>query len=317
MFKRFWWVFLAMMPAGAVVGVLLAAVVTYVMPKQYESEAVIEVRPTEVELLGYDPTDTVGTPSEDVSKTPVYLKTAVEVINSSASLGNVVEKLELINKWGVDKETAVQILKGIVSTENIRGTDLISIRVRHTDREGVRDIAAEVARVYRDYRKEIMNRDQERNLAELNKAVKEQEEKVEERRKVYATLMRNGGPHRSLQIHDEASDTPEETITRAQDKQDYIDVKRDFETDQALLQNLKLRLISETIIIKTPNESIVIHQEPQIPNRPISPNVTLNLVLGIALGFLISPLLALPLMWLLNRQNPVKEGRTTADPGWP
>jgi hypothetical protein len=45
MFKRFWWVFLAMMPAGLLVGLLLSAVVTYVMPKKYQSSVTIEVRP--------------------------------------------------------------------------------------------------------------------------------------------------------------------------------------------------------------------------------------------------------------------------------
>lgn len=37
--------FLVMLPIGALAGLLVAAVVTYMMPKMYESEAVIEVRP--------------------------------------------------------------------------------------------------------------------------------------------------------------------------------------------------------------------------------------------------------------------------------
>ena len=45
MFKRFRWVFLVKLPAGALAGLLIAAVVTCLTPKIYESEAVIEVKP--------------------------------------------------------------------------------------------------------------------------------------------------------------------------------------------------------------------------------------------------------------------------------
>jgi capsular polysaccharide biosynthesis protein len=40
------------------------------------------------------------------------------------------------------------ILRGIVNTQNIRGTDLISIRVRHTDRQDAAAIVNKVALNY-------------------------------------------------------------------------------------------------------------------------------------------------------------------------
>ena len=264
MFKRFWWVFLVMIPVGSIAGLLVAAVVTYVMPKTYESEAVIEVKPQAGQLA------------------PQFFGTEFEKIKSSNSLGKVVDSLELINRWGVDKETAIRILKGIVTTQNIRGTDLISIRVRHINKEDARDITAEVAKVYRDYRLEHQKRGGEQGLIELRKAVQDQEDKVEERRKVLATFERSSDDH------------------------DYADAKRDFETDQALLQSLKLKQINDDISAKMQDDSIVIHEEPQIAQIPISPNVSLNLVLGTALGFLLSPLLALPLIYLLSRLIPAK-----------
>ena len=102
---------------------------------------------------------------------------------------------ELVNKWGVDKETAIRILKGIVNTQNIRGTDLISITVRHTDKEDARNVTAEVARAYKAYRTEIESRDADKGLYELNKAVRDQEDKVEERRKVLGDDRKNKGNH--------------------------------------------------------------------------------------------------------------------------
>jgi uncharacterized protein involved in exopolysaccharide biosynthesis len=293
MFKRFWWVFLVMLPVGAMAGLFFAAIVTYVMPKKYESKAVIEVRP-------------VTSPSNDDPMTPqttpqYFHGTEFNKIKSRASLAKVVEKLELVNKWNVDQETAIRMLKEIVSTDNIRGTDLIAIRVRHTDREGTRDIAVELARIYRDHRVELVQRDRHRDLAELNKAVKEQEEKVEERRKILLTIARTG----SFLAR---PDMTEEDVKKAMDElraQDVIDARRDLEKDQVLLQKMKFKQIGENITAKMDGESMIIHEEPQVPQVPVSPNVTLNLLLGAVGGFLLSPLLALPVMALLNRLNPV------------
>jgi uncharacterized protein involved in exopolysaccharide biosynthesis len=88
------------------------------------------------------------------------------------------------------------------------------------------------------------------------------------------------------------------------DAQDYVDAKRGFETDQELLQQMKIKLMGENISRKMVSDSVQIHEEPVIAHAPISPNVMLNLLLGAGLGLLISPLMALPLMWLLNSARP-------------
>ena len=81
-------------------------------------------------------------------------------------------------------------------------------------------------------------------------------------------------------------DSREEAIKRGLDAQDYVDAKRDFETDQQLLQSMKLKQISKNITDKMTDESIVVHEEPQISQSPVSPNVTLNLVLGAVVGMI-------------------------------
>lgn len=390
---------------------MTAAVITYVMPKKYESEATIEVRPRTGGMnIGFGTRDNSGAGM----MTAQFFGTEFEKIKSSNSLTKVVENLELTNKWGVNRETAIQILKGIVNTQNIRGTDLISIRVRHTNKDDARDITAEVAKAYKEYRSEIENRDSTKALYELNKAVRDQEDKVEERRKVLATIVRTKGiiykgqdsfygqsgvdedqaARSALQTYNEleaqklqlesqinsllkydsdqlmryaagldlpeniikmmypqylesiramsdlkinglgenhptvkaakeqisamkrqleegvvnlratlqaqlsmASDrlkkvevmkdkTREDAIGRGLDAQDYVDAKRDFETDQELLSTMRLEQINKTIKAKIPDESIVVHEEPEISNSPVSPNVTLNLVLGAVVGLI-------------------------------
>ncbi len=290
MFKRFWWVLGVMAVIGPLMGLGVAAVISYVMPKKYESEAIMEVKPLPISANGE-----LGVSG----MTPQFFGTEFEKIKSHASLAKVVEKLELVNRWGVDEESAIRMLKGMVNTENIRGTDLISIRVRHTDKEVTRDIVTEVARCYRAYRSESLKRGRERGLLELNQAVKDQEDKVEERIKVLRTIPSPIDPNARGGWSD-----PE-----------HADAKRDLDADQALLQTLKLKQISETISSKMPDESVVLHEEPQIGQAPASPNVTLNLLLGTVLGFLLAMLLALPLMFLLHLVIPVRLGgsRVLAD----
>jgi capsular exopolysaccharide synthesis family protein len=391
---------------------ITAAVITYVMPKKYESIAVIEVKPP---TPGMSPLGSEMTEISGVGRmTPQFFATEFEKIKSRNSLEKVVDGLQLLNRWNVDKETALNILKGIVNTQNIRGTDLISIRVRHTNKIDARDVAEEVASAYTKYRLELEEKNAERQLHELNKAVRDQEDKVEERRKVLATIVRTKGiiykgqdsfynqggvdedlgARSALQVYHELEqeklqlesqissllkydsdqlmvyaaglnlpdnvirtlypqyldakrqldafkvnglgdkhptvqvaldqieklkrqleegvvnlratlqaqldlasnrlksvevrkdETREEAIKRGLDAQDYVDAKREFETDQQLLNQMKIKQIGESISRKMPGESVVVHDAPVVSNSPVSPNVTLNLVLGAVVGLI-------------------------------
>lgn len=391
---------------------MTAAVITYVMPKKFESEATFEIKPRTpgLAVLGANNTELSGARS----MTPQFFGTEFEIIKSRNCLEKVVENLNLQQRWSVDKETALAILKGIVNTQNIRGTDLISIRVRHTSKEDARDIAEEVARAYKSYREGLERKDEESQLLKLRKAVQAQEDKVEERRKVLSTIVRtkgiiykgsdsfyneggvdeDQGARSALQMYHQLEqekiqlesqincllkygsdqlmvyasgldlpdniirslypqfleanrqletlkinglgdkhptvlaatdnmermkvqldegvvnlratlqaqleltkdrfktvatmkdETRDDAIKRGLDAQDYVDAKRDFETDQELLQQMKLKLIGEDTSAEMQIESVKIHEKPVIADHPVSPNVTLNLVLGAVVGLI-------------------------------
>jgi len=388
---------------------MTAAVITYVMPKKFESSATIEVKPRGRTI---DPLQQV-TASSRPQMTPQFFGTEFEKIKSRNSLSRVVETLDLPNKWNTDKETALNILKGIVGTQNIRGTGLISIRVRHTNKEDARDVTAEVARAYKDYRTELESKSLEKGINELRRAVREQQDKVEESRKVLTTISRTKGlPYRDLSMGsgggldedfqardalnkftqlendkmqlesqidsllkydseqlliyasgldlpdniikslypqylalrrdidglkanglgnkhptitssqkvlssikedlDEGvvnlrtrlqgqldmtkesllkaearkKDTKQEALERGIDTQDYVDAKRDFETEQVLLSQMELKLLSAQIDDTITEDTIIVHDDPVISDSPVSPNVTLNLVLGAVVGLI-------------------------------
>jgi capsular exopolysaccharide synthesis family protein len=387
---------------------MTASVITYVMPKRFESFATIEIKPRERTI---DPLGGMMS-SSGPTMTPQFFGTEFEKIKSRNSLSRVIVKLDLTSKWSTDPETVLSILKGIVGTENIRGTDLIQIRVRHTNKEDARDITAEVASSYKEYRNDLESKTQDRSVNEIRKAVRLQEDKVEERRKILTTISRtkdiiyygdrqmsgDGGFEEDsdrrhaldsvLKLEDEMNnlesqvqnllkydsealliyasgldlpdniikslypqyleqmrqieglkasglgnrhptilsnirimertkeqldegvvnlrsrlqgnlelvkerlekgeirkrETKKDALERSIDTTDYVDAKRDFETEEALLRQMKLKLVTEQIVSDLPNETIVVHDEPVISNSPVSPNVTLNLVLGAVVG---------------------------------
>ena len=246
--------------------VVITLVILQLIPREQSSRAVLEIRPraTPMQPLGQDMSGDAG----KSAMTPQFFGTEFENIKSRKSLEKVAEKLDLAGRWGTDKEQAVEQLKKSVQTKNIRGTDLIEIEVNHRDKSTADEIAREVAYAYKDYRQEIEEKDAERQLGELNKAVRAQEDKVEERRKVLATIARTHGTI--------AANDSKEAIKRSVDGQDYAAAKREFETEQELLQTMKLKQIGESISQKIPIQSVQIHELPGQKNSESSSALASN-----------------------------------------
>ena len=119
--RRWWWVFLVILPLGLLIGLAAASVLTHFTPKKYEVSATIEVKP-----------------AEGLAMPPDILRSQIKALKSKKTLEAVAEQLELPKKWMLSQDAVVQRLLDISTTQNIRGTDLISIGVRHTDpQEGV------------------------------------------------------------------------------------------------------------------------------------------------------------------------------------
>ena len=275
MVKRWWCVILAMAGVGPVLGLLTATVITHVMPKVYESQAEIELRPGRV--------DCFTGPMTHGFFPPMYK------IKSRNALGKVVEKLDLTRRWGVDREAAVGVLYGMVTTESLREPDVIAIRVRSADGEEARDIAREVALAFKEYFHEIEAREGAMRLEELKKAVAAQEAIVAERRQVLADLVRAKG----VAIHDNGA-------TAAQSGEDS---KRNLDGEREMAEQMKIKLIGEEISAKMPSESVSLRDEPVIPQSPVSPDLAIYLMAGTALGLLLGLLLAWPVVWALERRR--------------
>jgi capsular polysaccharide biosynthesis protein len=236
---------------------LTACVITYVMPKKYESNLIYQVRPS---------------PRLLQTITPQFFATEFEVIKANMTLKPVVQRLDLAPKWNMTEDDAIAVLRGIVSSQNIHGTDLIQIKVRHTDPVQARDIAMEVFESYKKRRDDKEREIIDDSRKELEKAIVDQADVVEEKRKQRDNLLTRSNGN--------ASDPT------------VLEVQKEFETQMALLENMREKFGMDQLILR--NISMIeLHEEPLVPQYPSSPNVTLNLIMGATLGLLFGLLMAL------------------------
>ncbi|MDA0765969.1 MAG: polysaccharide biosynthesis tyrosine autokinase [Verrucomicrobia bacterium] len=166
---------------------MTAAVITYVLPKKYESTVVLQVLPSTPDLDPFG--GQLGASVAGNQMTRQFFATEFEVIAAEKTLMRVVERLDLTSRWKTDSDSVVQILRGIIATDQIRGTDLIEIRVRHTVATDARDIAEKVAEAYQARRTDEEMTRASTALDALNEELRDQEDLVEEKRKVLDTIV--------------------------------------------------------------------------------------------------------------------------------
>lgn len=131
---------------------LTAAVITYVMPKKYESMALVEVKP----IVDMNPTmGGGGGGPTGMTMTRQFMNTQFEIIVAPATLELAIDKIHLETRWGENRKTVLKILQGIVRTSQRRGTDLIEISVRHRKKEDAQAVAEAVYQAYEQRRKDL------------------------------------------------------------------------------------------------------------------------------------------------------------------
>ncbi|MBX3739795.1 MAG: hypothetical protein KF712_02300 [Akkermansiaceae bacterium] len=293
--KRWWWLFPVLAVAGLSVGVMVAGVVTYVQPKTFDSQAVLEIKPPGKILSPFDS----GSPPP-LERDPKFLEREMAVLKSHAVLLDAVKQLDLDRKWALPAPDAAAIVERSLTVEQLRGTDLVSIRARHVNREDARDM---VVAVIAEYRKQRSSRDAGKSESASNalaEAVREQENKVEERRKALAEIVRT----KTLLHHHEGVTPKPQAGAGGVDTEEYVIRKREFESELELLQSLKLKHVKERVSRELNDDSVAIHEEPLLAMAPSGPNVAGNMGMGIMGGLAASQVVALSLALLLPSRGP-------------
>jgi capsular polysaccharide biosynthesis protein len=244
-----------------ILGFMAAAAITYLMPKQYESFAIIEIM--------------ASPPDPEVP-------TVMQSLTSPGLLGDISSNLDLPNRWASDDEVIIQLLRKSIITKQIRGTDLIRIRVRHANREDAMDIIRTLLDVYADERRREREAFDDKTILQgLREDIRKQEAVV-------------------YNLHLQLKGIPNH-ITDPASSSEFAVINQRIRHETERLQEMRLKLIGESITSRIPVKDINIHVKPVIAMAPISPNVPFNLALGALSGLLLGFPLALAIMALLHR----------------
>jgi succinoglycan biosynthesis transport protein ExoP len=158
---------------------LTAAVITYVMPKKYESMALVEVKP----IVNVDPTSSRGGSGMGPQMTRQFMNTQFEIIVAPETLGLAINRIQLDTRWGEDHSSVLKTLRQIVRTSQRRGTDLIEISVRHRKKEEAQAIAKAVYEAYKERRFDIEMNVRKEQLKAIKIELQNKSDRVAELRK--------------------------------------------------------------------------------------------------------------------------------------
>jgi capsular polysaccharide biosynthesis protein len=380
-FSRFRVLLLASFPVGLLLCFLFSGVVTYVMPRLFESTAVIQVKP-----------------SANDTNMASFFPTEFEVIRSKVTLKMAAQKLDLTERWGLPVDEVVNLLHASVYVTNIRGTDLISITTRKPSREDARDIVKAVYQAYQERRANLENESAVSKLNDMEKALMDQSTLVEEKRKkldelksmpvlrpqttdvekvaakVYLDSLTNakndderlliatqiikednivktantaylkvGQELEALANQGVKADDPRyqkqqlivseqyaKMIELVKTYQDSLaqkvsgevsenglepsanqaavqSAKQELEEVNQAMDKLKERIAAVKINLTQAKHSVILHEEPQISQYPVSPKVNQNLIIGAISGVTLFPLLVCVLTLIYHLTIPAKK----------
>lgn len=279
MFKRYWWVLLVMLLIGPLAGLFTGGVLAYIQPKLYAATSTIQIKPS-----------THQTAEREIA-------TQAELLTSDSLLNEVSERLDLPMAWNLPQHEVTAKLKHSMSVQSIRGTDLLEVTARLHQPEQTKEVVDTLVEAYSERINQGVKNSQEEALAEIRTAIHGQEDSVEEKRKVLATLTRQktGGGD---------AEAPMDLLPESQGVRDLAleEARADYETSKQLLEQLKIKSVTLAMEHKTIEALVTVHSSAVTPHAPVSPNIPRNLVLGTLAGLLGGLILALPLMALLNRR---------------
>jgi uncharacterized protein involved in exopolysaccharide biosynthesis len=287
MFKRFWWIFLVMAGVGPLVGLIVAAIVTYMSPKIYESEGFIEVTqptkpPSSVELM----------------KSKRFSEIEAGMIASRENLEALTDQLHLPERWKTDRAGAVRILGKSThcQTVTVQGRDLISIRVRSRLKEEAREIAVGLIEYFQWARTRPSDSGQRKTIDDLVEALDKQQLKTDKSQEAWLK-------------------TKKRSIFKRETDLVSIHAEQQYDADQKSLQDLMQKFEAAKALIDSSNVSVNIQLIPTTQHLPVLPDVGRNLFLGKLSGLLLSPLFSIALIIFLNRLMTSKESLAPVEPG--
>ena len=160
--------------------VVTAGVTTYFLPRQYQSNVIIEVEQNEQKIRifreGYE---------GGMGMDPRFATTQFQIIQRKEMLYPVIDSLDLVQRWSEEfgirtREQAYFKLRGMIDVREVRNTNLLQISVESTNPEEASELANSIAQEYQRKRIEEQQKLLSASLATLEEEVGKQRKKVAE-----------------------------------------------------------------------------------------------------------------------------------------
>ena len=160
--------------------VITATLVTFILPEQFASTATLKIERDKSDI------DEIAGNSRISSFDPYFIQTEFEVIQSETILSNVVDVLDLNNKWGkkyndgqkFKTQESMAILKNRLNLRPRRNTALIDVQVYSENPNDAAELANAVAATYRQWRLEKGQRLGKGGVKALEDQLKIEDEKI-------------------------------------------------------------------------------------------------------------------------------------------
>lgn len=152
-----WSTFVAVFASVFLLAFTASIIITFIMPESYAGTARIRVERVPINATPG------GQPNSLEAYDPYFLQNEFEVIQSTAVLGRVVEKLNLDVEWGKKyfggvrcaASDAVRILRQRIMIRPVRTTQLITITAYDWDPNEAARLANAITDAYRDYCRDL------------------------------------------------------------------------------------------------------------------------------------------------------------------
>lgn len=296
MSKGLWYfLFIVISP---LIGILIGGITFYVLPRQYDSTVILEVRPmlTSMQVISGE-----GPSSGALQSMPAE----PEIIRSRYVFDLVMDRLDLTKVWGVSRDSAYDNFQKIIHSEHLRGTNLIKIRVRTVIPSQSKQIAKAVGESYLFMRWGEEKEQIESAMTEIRDAVRSQEDTVDEHS---IKLHRILNQYEASLLPSEANATsPEEAKISSESKRLYYnEAKLEYESELRHLEKLKIQLTSIELQYAVSQGPVMLRKQPTQATLPSSPNAFRCLILGASGGLLFGlfvSLLSIPFFYVSKKQE--------------
>lgn len=286
--------------------ILFAVILTYILPKQYATEANIYInKSSNTNLIELNPYLIASMGADDklsgiLAGTSNMLQNEMEIMKSPLVMDKVILENNLRYPWGKKKGELLStkdFLRKNISIENEKGTNVITIEYKSKKPQLSYNVVNSIIANYQQANEEINTQKAakdkkllETSYAQTNKVVNKKLSALKHTNALPDTAMTGMGILAALRGHNRAISSAVGSVQSqiVEGQKSQISIEQDVDKLKMVKSKLEWSNLVEKMAKDTSN--VIILKKPEIKRsfEQVSPKLWINLILGIIFGFLAS-----------------------------